>query len=258
MRFLLAQVCLNFTKGPLRTLLLRQETTWHIHWLALKPANMSGPIQRNFYIGALILVGVATAIYFWDQEAFLAWTENLNPWAFFLLMAITPAFGVPTSPFYILAGLSFGPLLGLGGSALAIAANLLLVYAIGHSGLRRVINKMLEGREFQLPQQAPRRPIRYTVLVKFAPGVPAFLKNYILVLSKISLPLYFGISFVFSFIYALMFYVLGGSIEEQQTGQGVSVLVALLILAAVGWYVRRRLIQKKNEDTFTEANPRGH
>jgi hypothetical protein len=42
-------------------------------------------------------------------------------------MTIAPTLGVPTSPFYILAGLSFEPWLGLGGGALAIAGNLLLV-----------------------------------------------------------------------------------------------------------------------------------
>lgn len=194
---------------------------------------------------ALFLLGAGTAIYFWDQDAFVAWKTNLNPWIFFLLMAVTPALGVPTSPFYVLAGVSFDPLLGLGGSAVAIAGNLVLVYALGHSGLRRIIDTLLEGREFQLPREAPKRPLQYTVLVKFAPGVPAFLKNYILVLSQIPFPLYFIASFVFSFAYALLFYVLGDSIEDRETGQGLTMLALIIGAATLTWYVRRRLNRKK-------------
>jgi uncharacterized membrane protein YdjX (TVP38/TMEM64 family) len=156
-------------------------------------------------------------------------------------MAITPAFGVPTSPFYLVAGLTFGPLLGLGGGALAIAANLLLSYFIAKSALRHLLNRLLQNRKFQLPQAPPKRPIRYTVLIKFAPGVPAFLKNYILVLSHIPFALYFTASFIFSFAYAVLFYYLGDALEDREVGQGSALLIGLLVLIAIGWYARRRL-----------------
>lgn len=187
----------------------------------------------------------AAAVYFWDQAAFVEWKANLNPWTFFFLMTVAPAIGVPTSPFYIMAGLSFGPLLGLGGSALAIAGNLLIVYAIGRSGLRRFIDHLLRNREVQLPKEPPKRPLRYTVLVKFAPAVPAFLKNYILVLSHIPFPLYFGASFLFSFAYALMFYVLGDSIQDREPGQGLSILALILAAAGTAWYIRRRIKKRR-------------
>ncbi|TVP80623.1 MAG: hypothetical protein EA353_03405 [Puniceicoccaceae bacterium] len=206
---------------------------------------MLDPKPRTYLTIILATLAVAAAIYFWDQAAFNEWKANLNPWAFFLLMTIAPAFGVPTSPFYILAGLSFGPLLGLGGGALAIAGNLLLVYVIGQSGIRKIVEKLLQGRELQLPAEAPRRPVRYTILVKFAPGVPAFLKNYVLVLSHIPFRLYFGASFLFSFAYALMFYLLGDSIQDRETGQGLTVLAVILLLAGLAWYVRRRLAKKR-------------
>lgn len=189
---------------------------------------------------------MGVALFFWDQEAFLQWSAGLDPWVFFLVMTVAPAFGVPTSPFYILAGISFGPLLGLGGGALAIAGNLLLVWVIGHSGLRSVIDHLLEGRKFQLPGEPPKRPIRYTILVKFTPGLPAFLKNYILVLSKVPFWLYFGASFLFSFVYALLFNLLGDSIQDRETGQGLTIVALIVLVAGLAWYLRHRVRQRKS------------
>ncbi len=199
-------------------------------------------------MAAALCLGVGVAVYFWDQEAFLEWSAGLDPWVFFLVMTVAPAFGVPTSPFYILAGLSFGPLVGLGGGALAIAGNLLLVYGIGHSGLRTVIDQLLEGKKFQLPSDPPKRPIRYTVLVKFAPGLPAFLKNYILVLSKVPFWLYFTASFIFSFVYALLFYLLGDSIQDRETGQGLTVVALIVLVAGLAWYLQRRVRRRKSAE----------
>jgi hypothetical protein len=85
---------------------------------------------------------------------------------------------------------------------------------------------MLEGRRFQLPAESPERPIRYTVFVKFAPGLPAFLKNYILVLSKIPFWLYFGASFIFSFAYYLILSIKPG-LKTQPPRDGALVATDL-------------------------------
>ncbi|MFU8847511.1 MAG: TVP38/TMEM64 family protein [Opitutales bacterium] len=187
----------------------------------------------------LCLAGAAVALH-WDQAAFEAWKADLNPWMFFLLMAVAPAFGVPASPFYLIAGLSFGALLGLGGSALAIAANLVLSYGIAKSTLRRLLDQLLANRKFQLPQNPPKRPIRYVVLIKLTPGLPTCLKNYALVLSQISFPSYFTISFLFSFGYALMFYYLGDALEDREVGQGGALVVGILLLGGIAWVIARR------------------
>ena len=42
----------------------------------------------------LLLVGLV--IYFWDQDAFLAWKEQAGPLPFFTALALLPAIGVPT------------------------------------------------------------------------------------------------------------------------------------------------------------------
>lgn len=197
--------------------------------------------------GALLAV-VAVVIMRWDQAAFEELTQNLSPFWFYVWMTVLPAFGVPTSPFYILAGVSFGTVTGMVGNALAIAGNLLLVYLLGQTGLRRLVQATLKNRRFQLPEEPPRRLWRYTLIVKFAPGVPAFLKNYILVLSRVPFRVYFAMSFALSYAYATAFFFLGDSLADQDFGRLGWWIDAIVVLGLAFYGLRRYLQCRREED----------
>src|SRR5262249_18355238 len=44
----------------------------------------------------------------WDREAMAAWKRQLAPFPFFVAMTVLPAFGLPLTPFLVLAGATFG------------------------------------------------------------------------------------------------------------------------------------------------------
>src|SRR5690554_5176852 len=63
---------------------------------------------------------------------------------FFLAMAVLPTVGFPVTPFYLLAGATFGVWLSLAGTALAQALNLILAYWMSRRYLRGVIEWLVK------------------------------------------------------------------------------------------------------------------
>ncbi|HEX3766232.1 MAG TPA: hypothetical protein VHW23_46385, partial [Kofleriaceae bacterium] len=66
----------------------------------------------------------------WDHRAVMAWIRALHPVPFFIAMALLPAIGLPFTPFVMFAGASFGTLVGLIGSLIALAVNLVVCFWI--------------------------------------------------------------------------------------------------------------------------------
>ena len=176
----------------------------------------------------------------WDQEALLAWKAEATPWHFFTALAVLPVLGVPTTPFYVLAGVTFGGIIGVVGSVLSLIVNLLLCYWIGNSGLRPWLIKKLARRGRVLPTLEKGRVIKFTLLVKLAPGVPAFMKNYLIVLAGVPLPLFMGISTAVTLPYLTAFVIMGGLVEEHDWKHLVWVGAAVVGLVGIGWWARRR------------------
>lgn len=179
----------------------------------------------------------------WDREAMMRWKEEASPLAFFAVMAILPALGVPTTPLFILAGATFGRRLGLLGSALALAANLAVVYRIARSSLQPRLASLLQRFDYALPNFAEARKgaFRFALTLKLAPGVPAFVKNYGLGVARVPFALYFGLSMLISGIYGGALVVFGESIFAHRIDRAV-VLAAIVVAGAAGlaWWSKRR------------------
>lgn len=196
-------------------------------------------------IGALIVLGVVALLWGGDiQDALMAWKEGAGPVSFFLAMAVLPAIGVPITPFFVVAGATFGSLGGMLGSALAIAANLLLCFGLSRSALRPWLDRQLRRTPWDLPdlEGAPERALRFTVLMKLAPGVPVFVKHYAIALAGVPFRVYFGVLVPISLLYAGSFVVLGESLLSGDLGMGIAALAVLLVLAggAAWWWRTRR------------------
>ncbi len=205
--------------------------------------------RRLAVAGAGVFGVVLVLLIAWDREAVITWREQTGPLPFFSAMAILPAFGVPLTPFLILAGAVFGTRLGLIGAAVAIGLNLALCYVLARR-LRPLLANLLQRFSYDLPDFAERgrSALRFTLAVKAAPGVPAFIKNYGLALAGVPFPLYFGLSMAMTAIYALLLIVIGESLLEHRPDRAL--LVAALLVAAGGaWWVRRRIGRSTAQDS---------
>jgi uncharacterized membrane protein YdjX (TVP38/TMEM64 family) len=179
----------------------------------------------------------------WDREAVMTWIRQARPLPFFALMAVAPAFGVPLTPFFILAGATFGGRVGLLGSGLALALNLALCFWIARSGLRPRLASLLRRLGYELPDfgEEGRDVVRFALLVKLAPGVPAFVKTYGLGVAGVPFGLYFAVSMLVTGLYAVSLVVLGESLLEHDLRRALVAGGALVVLlAAAFWGLRRR------------------
>ena len=78
------------------------------------PRRSTPVIWARRVLGALTLLVLAVLIWnAWDHQAFIAWREEAGVVPFFLAMALLPALGVPITPFFIVAGATFGTYVGL-------------------------------------------------------------------------------------------------------------------------------------------------
>lgn len=191
-------------------------------------------------LAALALI--ASAVLAWDREAVLAWKRSASPPLFFAAMAVLPALGMPLTPFYVIAGATFGVAIGLFGSLIALTLNLVLCYFIARKLPRAWLHRVVQRVGYELPRfdRGEDGAVRFALFVKFTPGVPMFLKNYLLGLSGVPFNVYLATSLVVAALYAVPLMVLGSSLfQHDWRRSAVAVLVAAL--AGIGvWLWRRR------------------
>jgi uncharacterized membrane protein YdjX (TVP38/TMEM64 family) len=177
----------------------------------------------------------------WDFNAFLAWKREAGFGVYFLGLALLPLLGMPLTPLFVLAGATFDLSAALFGSALAIAANLALSYALAQRWLRRPLLALLRRWRYELPRFADGQALRFIVVVRLTPGLPAFLKNYVTALTDMPFALYLGVSWMITFGYAIGLIVLGDSLINTDLVEGLwaaAILTAALLVWV--WLARRQ------------------
>lgn len=191
---------------------------------------------------AVAVVGTALLVWsVWDHDAWLAWMQQARPLPFFAVMAIVSVLGVPVTPLFVLAGVTFGTRIALAGSLAAVAVSLAACYWIAR-GLRVPMKRLLRRFRWELPNLAERKgsAIRFTVAVKLAPGIPHFVKNYALGVAGVPFATFFAVAMLVTGGYASALVVLGRSMfDHRAAGLWIAVV---LIAAPLGlwWWIRRR------------------
>lgn len=193
-------------------------------------------------LGAALAL-IAAAVFAWDREAILAWKENASPALFFAAMSLLPAIGLPLTPFYVVAGATFGLPIGLLGSMLALSVNLSLCYVVAKLIPRARLERVLERFGAELPTfEQTGGAVRFSLLVKFTPGVPMLLKNYLVGLSGVPFKVYLWTSLVTSMLYAVPLMGLGSSLFEHSFRRiwPIALLVVAAGVAVYFWRAKAR------------------
>jgi uncharacterized membrane protein YdjX (TVP38/TMEM64 family) len=200
----------------------------------------------RFIRTGLAVVGLVAFMYVvwsaYDHAAVMHWIRGLKPLQYFTLIALLPAIGFPTTPLYVLAGASFGILVGLVGSWISLAVNAALCFWIAR-WMRPMFERLLRRFHAELPDisRRERGNLRLALGVKLAPGAPTFVKQYALGMSGISFRLYMTVTMLVSGVYVAAFVVIGESLLDHRPGRtaGALAVLAALIAAAI-WYSRRK------------------
>jgi uncharacterized membrane protein YdjX (TVP38/TMEM64 family) len=199
---------------------------------------------RRAAIG-LLVVGLAYVMFsIWDRDAFGRWLNNASPVPFFVAMAVLPALGLPISPFMLVAGATFGIWIGLIGTVSAVAVQLCIAYAIAHSALRPRLEALFARFDYKVPDFTAGGPSawRFTAAVKLTPALPAFAKMYMLAITGVPFPIYFGVFLAITTAFAAAWIVLGDSLLSHDLSWTTiaAVAIVLLLIVALWWWRKRR------------------
>lgn len=153
--------------------------------------------------------------------------KNVNYGLFILLMAVLPALGFPVSAFLVLSGIRFGIFYGLVSMAITYPVHLVLTYIFTRSFLRPYIDKFLKKRNYKIPEVSEKRKILYTSFFTAIPSLPYAVKNYLMALSGVSLPLFFGVVLPIHIAAGIPFVVLGESVIS------FGPLISIILICAI-------------------------
>ncbi len=203
------------------------------------------PPQSRVHWGLLVAAAIGLFVLFWfvwNRGAVAAFKEEAGPITFFAAMAVLPAVGFPLTPFFVMAGAAFGTSLGLLGSLVGLGLNLALCYWIARSNLRGFIVSLLKRFNYELPnfEERERGSVRFAFLVKATPGVPGFLKNYLLGLVGVPFWVFFAVSMVMTGVYAAALVLLGGSLSRHNLNNTTLAVALILLLGVLVWSARSR------------------
>lgn len=205
--------------------------------------------RRRWFLGALGLVLLAGAVAFvirseFDWRAIPRAMNTLPTMIILSLVTVLPLAGFPISMVYLLLGVRFGPVLGLGVVGGITAVHLLGTHWITRSFLRRPLRLFIARRRHRVPEVPSGENGAIALMIMLAPAVPYFVRNYVLALSGIPLGIYFPVALPIHVLRSYVVLFLGdfGS-SPSRAGLvfiGLFLTVQLTICAGVAWWLRKR------------------
>lgn len=194
----------------------------------------------------LVALGAFAALYYsgFDWQRIPRTMEKLNTAVLLALGATLPLAGFPISLVYLSLGARFGPLAGLAVVIAITALHLVATHWIARSFLRKRLTDFIEGRGHKVPQVPKGENTSVSLIVMLAPGIPYFIRNYVLALSGILFRIYFCVALPVHLLRSFVVLFLG-DLGSAPSGRGAVVLALIYgtkfaIFAVVAWRLRLR------------------
>lgn len=161
------------------------------------------------------------------------------------LVAVLPVFGFSIAVIYLVVGAVFGGWIGLAVVGGATAIHLFGSHWIARSFLRAPLRRFLRRKKYHLPDLPSGEEWSVVLMTALVPGLPYFVRNYLLALSGIPLRRYFWICWaVYVFRSALVIFL--GDFSGDINGQRLLLLGAVLAAKlAVCAYLLHRLRRRQ-------------
>lgn len=147
-----------------------------------------------------------------------------------LSLLFLPTFGVPISPFWVLAGALWDVKLSLVICFLCIGFNLVLSYFFYRKCLNRLLFKLIFRNKPipKFPQISHLRSLRLVLLIQLIPHIPYSAQCYLLsILQEVNFWHYLSLSWAFQFLWACVFILSGESIKVGQWGLTIFCFILL-------------------------------
>jgi uncharacterized membrane protein YdjX (TVP38/TMEM64 family) len=215
------------------------------------------PITRNkkirwFLLGFTAVAFIAVGIAFSgrvDWAGLRTSMENMHKVPLLILVSVLPLIGFSIGITYLVLGAVFGGWLGLAVVAGITAIHLLGSHWIARSFLRGPLERYLKKRKKHLPELPEGEEWSVALMTALVPGLPYFVRNYLLALSGIPLRTYFWICWPVYVVRSILVIFLGdfsGDFSAQRVGVlGAVLLVKLGICAYLIHRLRKRSHNRK-------------
>lgn len=222
--------------------------------------------KRHWLIAGVIVLlvaGICGGLFYtdFDWQKIPRAMERLNTAALLALTAVLPLLGFPISLVYLSLGARFGPLGGLAVVTAITSVHLVATHWIGRSFLKDRLKRFIEKRGHHIPQVPKGDDTAIALIVMLAPGIPYFIRNYVLALSGIPLRIYFCVALPVHLLRSFVALFLG-DFGSAPSGRGVALLVLiyatkLAIFAVVAWRLRLRHRRRHStaETGFEQTRP---
>ena len=178
-------------------------------------------------------------------ESLIEWFENVHPIVFFIGLTLCPLLPIPVSPFWVLAGMRFGPVGAIVLSASALILNLGVAYLVSSRIFRSQIEWLLRRRNVRIPQVPKADQAKFTFLIRVVPGNPLFIQNYLLGFVRIGFATYFLSGLIVQMFYAVGFILFGEAVFEGRFGLMIFAVLLICSIVIAIKLLSKRLMSSK-------------
>lgn len=161
-------------------------------------------------------------------ESLTDFLKGAPPLLVFLAVVLLPLSGFPASPLYMLSGGIWGLSGGCFVAGVATIISLALSHRIGRSFLSPVLERLLRARSITIPKVSSRNQLIIILIVRFTPGVPFALQNYLLALAGVPFGPFMLVSVPINCAFVAGFILMGDSLFSGEIG-GILMATAVLL-----------------------------
>lgn len=198
--------------------------------------------------GFLILLVAAAAFYLNHRYGFFKHIHThiaAYHWLIvFLLIATLPIFGFSIVICYMVVGSKFGAGWGVAVIALATMVHLLGSHWIATSFLRKRIEAFIAKKKYKLPHVPEGENASISLMTAIIPGLPYFVRNYLLALAGIPLRTYFWVCLPVYVLRSLLVLFAADFSAELTVNKSVLLIGIFLLKVGICAYIIKRLRDK--------------
>ena len=213
----------------------------------------SNPLILGFLIAGFFIVGGFT---YWayragysinDLHSLIDQTINYisnYPVLAFLAVMIAGGLPIPLSPVLILAAVLFTNRYGLPAALLfcysAMVLNMIWTYFLSAYPMRHLFERIIQLFAKKLPEIPEHHKAKVALIIRITPGIPFFLQNYFLGVSRVPFGKYLIISLSIQAFYTTAFVVGGGAIFEGKAGLAIAAVSLFVVFGIIVSWIRSR------------------
>jgi len=162
----------------------------------------------------------------------------------YLSVVIVGGLPLPLSPFLILAGVLFSNRFGMPVAVVtcysAMVLSMIWTYFVSAYPMRSVFEKVVGLFSSKFPEIPDEHKSKVTLIIRITPGIPFFLQNYFLGVSRVPFGKYMLIGMSIHLLYTPAFVIGGGALFEGKAGLAIAAVSLLVIAGIVVHWLRNR------------------